>query len=363
MFSNANRKRANGGFTLIELLVVVSIIGLLIGILLPALGRAKKQAQQLKCSTQLRETHRGLINYAANNNERFPVPSIIDRLGYTEGLAYAGPNASSNDPAESQEFKDRTGAIFSHLLFQGLVTEALLVSPSESDGAIRADTDYQYGNVTQAVGGDPDVALWDPGFVGTKSRNDNFIPPNPSSPTDIPDVLQPGQGANFSYAHNPLWGGRYADWRTTYSSNDPVISNRGPVYQNAGDDSEPVWELLKGGPDQNSQGFLSATLLIHGDKRSWSGNVAYNDGSVQFESSPTPQRVRMFFEESNVERYIADNMFVDEEFEGGSVNLEAIDRGNAFMRQWPQGMDRGNAELEPEDVATWDGKPNDWGEE
>ena len=41
------------GFTLIELLVVVSIIALLVAILMPALARAKEQANSLVCSTNL----------------------------------------------------------------------------------------------------------------------------------------------------------------------------------------------------------------------------------------------------------------------------------------------------------------------
>lgn len=60
------------GFTLIELLVVISIIALLIGILLPALGAARRTARQMQSNTQIRGIHQSLVIYAQSNNTRFP---------------------------------------------------------------------------------------------------------------------------------------------------------------------------------------------------------------------------------------------------------------------------------------------------
>ncbi len=62
------RKKA---FTLIELLVVISIIALLVSILMPALGNAKKQAKAVVCQSNLSQWSKMFLTYTLDNNDIF----------------------------------------------------------------------------------------------------------------------------------------------------------------------------------------------------------------------------------------------------------------------------------------------------
>jgi prepilin-type processing-associated H-X9-DG protein/prepilin-type N-terminal cleavage/methylation domain-containing protein len=59
-------------FTLVELLVVIGIIALLIGVLLPALIKARESAKQVQCLSNMRQLATAMISYTEENNGRFP---------------------------------------------------------------------------------------------------------------------------------------------------------------------------------------------------------------------------------------------------------------------------------------------------
>ena len=289
--------RNKSGFTLVELLVVVAIIALLIGLLLPALGRAQRAAKTLNDAANIGQIHKGFLTYSnADPKGYLPLPGLIRRAA-VPGVGPGGAAAFVPGQGEEQQNQNNSANLYSSMIAKNFVTPDVLFSPVEENPVVRQMTNYNFQAYNPAGTGDAFGPLhWDPAFRA------NIHLTNDGTANGV---------CNTSYAHLALIGDRKKlYWTNKASSNRPVMGNRG----------------THNGAFSGDNYRLSYTLLFHDPKDTWEGNICYGDNHVSLEKSIIPDTVQFECGSINLKK---DNIYTFSDFSTGGC--KGVQEGDTWM--------------------------------
>jgi prepilin-type N-terminal cleavage/methylation domain-containing protein/prepilin-type processing-associated H-X9-DG protein len=125
---NTKGRKPSTGFTLIELLVAIAIIALLISILLPSLGAARRTARSMICGSNMRQVVTGMNAYATDHRDWLPGSPSTSGFDAIGQLRYnkTGPTTYSLASSGTSKFNgisttewDWTGTLLSYLGVRG----------------------------------------------------------------------------------------------------------------------------------------------------------------------------------------------------------------------------------------------------
>jgi len=263
--------RRTKAFTLIELLVVIAIIALLIGLLLPALAKAQRNARTMKDAAQQKQIHQSFLTYANTAKGKLPTPGLINREAATFFGGVGSPSQQLPGVGPEDYNLNDTAALYSSMIAQEYFGTDILIGPTESNPIVVEDINYDFAQY------DPgEDTYWDEEF-------------------DVNIWAQPGQNffCNTSYAHEAICGDRKSlKWLDNQDSSYPMVSTRG---------------VKDGVPPGEQDHDRSPTLELHGPRQQWVGNVVFADNHMDQISNFFPAQTT--YEAADGQGPVKDNIF------------------------------------------------------
>lgn len=194
-------------FTLVELLVVVGIIAILIAILMPALSRARDQANRIKCMSNLKNVMTGIISYSANNKSAMPHPNWGGNpTGWPgwlyDNVAWPGWPAYPMEPDGPNWQYLESGAAYRYIGNRDVFKCPLHID-RQSNGPTEKFTSYLMNGAVNDFGGRPypitrfnvmDIIIWETG-ESTLTGNLFGFPPFNDGSSEASEMVSERHGA------------------------------------------------------------------------------------------------------------------------------------------------------------------------
>jgi prepilin-type N-terminal cleavage/methylation domain-containing protein len=135
-------KQQKKAFTLIELLVVIAIIAILAAMLLPALAAAKKKAQKINCTNNLKQVGLAFRIWEGDNGDKYPMAVTYTAGGANEYVGHA------NGGTITQPNPNNMGMVFM-VMSNELSTPKIMFCPSDSLHTAGSGyaTNFSYGDM------------------------------------------------------------------------------------------------------------------------------------------------------------------------------------------------------------------------